>query len=195
MLSTQLMVAPLQEKTDVQIIKRFEAIYLTTYFRLSIFVQRFIRDKENAKDILQDTYTILWEQMPTIKDDEKVYPLLRTYATNLMINRIRKAAREKTRESIFYARQELLTTTEEALGYKETMHQYKLAIDLMPVQQKQVLQMSVEEGMSHREIAEKLNITSRTSKYLLGQARTFLKTQLRPDKLAVAILLFKLHGL
>ncbi|NML22941.1 sigma-70 family RNA polymerase sigma factor [Pseudoflavitalea sp. G-6-1-2] len=183
------MPATLQQRPDAQTIQRFEEIYLASFPRLSLFVHRFMRNKEAARDILQDTYTTLWEQLPSIKDDNKVYPLLRTYATNLMINLIRKKAREKKREEMFYASQEVLTTTEASFDLKEAMEQYKQALDQLPLKQKQVLQLSLEEGMTHVEIAGKLNISSRTSKYLLMQARTFLRTQLQADKLAIAILL------
>lgn len=183
------MPATLQTRPDAQTIQRFEQIYLATYSRLSLFVHHFLRNKEAARDILQDTYTTLWQQLPSIKDDDKVYPLLRTYATNLMINLIRKTAREKKREEMFEASQEIFTSTEASFDLKEAMEQYRLALNQLPLKQKQVLQLSLEEGMTHREIAGKLNISSRTSKYLLMQARTFLRTQLQADKLAITILL------
>ncbi len=69
--------------------------YAHTYFRISQFVYRFIRNRDEGKDVLQDIYTTLWEQLPGISDDDKVYPLLRTYATNIMINKIKKSARAK----------------------------------------------------------------------------------------------------
>lgn len=180
---------------DAQIISRFEAIYIHTYFRLSQFVYRFIRDKEQAKDILQEVYTTLWEQLPTISDDEKAHPLLRTYATNIMINRIKKTARSKKRETIFYSNQELHNMPEAALDLKETVQFFHEALNHMPSQQKIVLQLSIEEGLTHKEIAEKLKISARTSKYLLAQAKLFLKKQLRAGSLVLIILLTNLPDL
>jgi RNA polymerase sigma-70 factor (ECF subfamily) len=178
---------------QVALANRFERIYLSTYFRLEKFVQHFIRNPEAAKDMLQDTYVQLWEHLEQIRDDEKILPLLRTYATHRMINMLRKSAKDQQHAELFYARQEVITTADETLNLKESLQEYETVLNRLTDQQRTVFRLSTEEGMSYKQIAEELNSTPRTIKYHLSEARKRLRLQFSTDKLAIVLLLVEMQ--
>lgn len=172
---------------------RFERIYLSTYFRLEKFVQYFLKNSEAAKDILQDTYLQLWENLDKITDDEKTLSLLRTYATHRMINVLRKTASDRKHAELFYAHRDLVTTADHPLHLKETLAEYKQALDELPDQQRVIFRLRTEEGLSYQEIAHQLKSTPRTIKYHLSEARRRLRLQFPVDKLALAVLLAEIQ--
>lgn len=172
---------------------RFERIYLSTYFQLEKFVHHFIRNPEAAKDVLQDTYIQLWENMERITDDEKVLSLLRTYATHRMINILRKGAKDRQHAEIFHARQEVITTADESLYFKETMMEYEQVLGALTDQQRRVFRLSTEEGLSYKEIADKLECTPRAIKYHLAEARKRMRSHFPVDRLAIALLLLEIQ--
>ncbi|MDP3665520.1 MAG: sigma-70 family RNA polymerase sigma factor, partial [Sediminibacterium sp.] len=104
---------------------RFERIYQATYFRLMYFITRMTRNEIAREDLLQETYVHLWINLEKITDDEKIFPLLRMYATNIIINFLKKSAREQFRAEQFYKRLEPVTTQEEVMEIKECIERYE----------------------------------------------------------------------
>jgi RNA polymerase sigma-70 factor (ECF subfamily) len=174
---------------------RFEKIYQATFFRLEHFVRSFIKREEAMHDVLQETYIRLWENLENLEDDDSLLPLLRTYATNVMINSLKKSAKEVQRAQVFYSRQELTCSSEEDLDLKENMQAYQQAVEALPPKRRQIYRLIHEEELTYKEIAEKLNISTHTIKYHIMEARKALLNEFSADKLTLAILLAELHRL
>lgn len=172
---------------------RFEKIYGETFFRLERFVRSFIKKEEGVHDVLQETYIRLWANIDGLKDDEALFPLLRTYATNIMINALRKSAREQQRAQLFYERRELPVSPEDALDYKQTLEAYEQAIDTLPDKRKEIYRLVEDEGLSYKETAERLNVSPHTIRYHLVEARRALQRELSLDKLALAVLIAEIY--
>lgn len=156
---------------------RFERIYQATYFRLMYFIKRMTRNEIAREDLLQETYVHLWINLEKISDDERVFPLLRTYATNIIINSLKKSAREQFRAEQFYKNLEQVTTQEEVIEIKESLERYERILEQIPVQQRTIFRLSMEEGFTYKEIAEKMNLSPDTIKYHLTQVRRTLRSQ------------------
>jgi RNA polymerase sigma factor (sigma-70 family) len=178
---------------DHDVILRFEKIYGETFFRLEKFVRSFIKREEGVKDVLQETYIRLWNNLGQLGDDEALLPLLRTYATNLMINALRKSAREQQRARLFYERQELHVSPEDALDYKETLEAYTQAVDTLPDKRREIYRLVEDEGLSYKETAERMNLTPHAIRYHLVEARRVLARELSVDKLALAVLIAEIY--
>jgi RNA polymerase sigma-70 factor (ECF subfamily) len=174
-------------------ILRFEKIYGETFYRLEKFVRSFIKREEGVHDVLQETYIRLWNNLDRLSDDEALLPLLRTYATNLMINALRKSAKEQQRARLFYDRQELPASPEEALDFKETLEAYTQAIDTLPSTRKEIYRLVEDEGLSYKETAERMNLTPHAIRYHLVEARRVLARELSVDKLALAVLIAEIY--
>ncbi|WP_162852524.1 RNA polymerase sigma factor [Dinghuibacter silviterrae] len=172
---------------------RFEKIYGETFYRLEIFVRSFIKREEGVHDILQETYIRLWANLDKLSDDEALLPLLRTYATNLMINALRKSAKEQQRARLFYERQELPLSPDDALDYKQTLEAYAQAVETLPGKRKEIYRLVEDEGLSYKETAERMNLSPHAIRYHLVEARRLLARELSVDKLALAVLIAEIY--
>lgn len=175
------------------LVPRFEKIYGETFHRLEKFVRSFIKREEGVHDVLQETYIRLWNNLDRLNDDEALLPLLRTYATNLMINALRKAAKEQQRARLFYQSQDLPVSPDEALAYKQTLEAYSQALDTLPDKRREIYRLVEDEGLSYKETAERMNLTPHAIRYHLVEARRILARELSVDKLALAVLIAELY--
>ena len=164
---------------------RYEKMYFSTKDRLISFVQYNVRDHAVADDIVQECYIRLWERMDTVQDDDAIFHLLRRYAHNLIIDHIRKAAREALREHHYQQQQPAVCTADEQLLLKEVLQDYDNVVQALPPRRRTIYRMVKEEGLSHREIAEQLQISTNTIEKQMNEALYTLRTHFTPEKLSV----------
>src|SRR5258708_1583625 len=179
--------------TRWDLIKRFESIYASTYYSLYRFVRQYIKEEDTIKDILQDSYIRLWEKLGSLQDDDRMLPLLRTMVSNTTIDHMRKISREYKRAKIFHERQELIQSAHETLDAKEAMAAYPPSLDALPEKQRLVYQLVQEEGLSYKEVAERLSLSFHTIKYHITKARQALQQTFPQEKLMMITLLVELY--
>jgi len=132
------------------------------------FVLGNIKDKEKARDIVQDTFEKTWRKVDTISY-EKVKSYLFSTAYHTMIDMIRKEKRIITFDTDMYQE---ITTGEQYNDLNEILQQ---AIDRLPEIQKSVIMLRDYEGYSYREIGEITGLTESQVKVYIYRGRMFLK--------------------
>jgi len=96
------------------------------------------------------------------------------------LNRLRDAAKlSSISEELWSNYSDITNNTEEALQLTELRKLTDLAVNKLSKQQQLIFKMSREEGLSHLEIAEKLNISKETVKKHSADAVKFLKAYLK----------------
>lgn len=180
--------------SDRILIERFEKIYFSTNDQLIAFVKKNSPKKETVEDIVQECYIILWDKLSDLADDEKVINLLRTIAKRLIIDALRKASREYLRAVVFYESQNLVSFTEDSLHIKAVMQEYEKAVATLPPKRRQIYKLVKEEGLSHQQIAEQLNISTNTIERHINEAMRTLRTRFAADKIMFALILLKIGG-
>jgi RNA polymerase sigma-70 factor (ECF subfamily) len=75
--------------------QKFNRIFYATKDRLYHFVWKLTQNETDTKDIIQMCYAQLWQKIATVDDTREVLPLLFTYARNLVIDHLRKKARQR----------------------------------------------------------------------------------------------------
>jgi RNA polymerase sigma-70 factor (ECF subfamily) len=63
--------------------------------------------------------------------------------------------------------------------FDELKEKIESIIDELPARQRDIFKLSRYDGLSHKEIAEKLNITTKTVEYHISQAITYIKGKLK----------------
>ncbi len=167
---------------------RYEKMYFSTKDRLISFVQYHVRDRAVADDIVQECYIRLWENMDKVRDDDAILNLLRKYAHNLIIDHIRKAAREALREHQYQQQQPAVCVADDQLLLKEILQDYDTLVHSLPPKRQAIYRLVKEEGLSHREIATRLNISTNTIEKHMNEALYTLRTHFTPDKLSTFLL-------
>lgn len=162
----------------------FGAFYRRTLAPLRRYVSRILHDTTEAQDVAHDAYSSVFRTMGK-KEIEQPQGLLFTTARNLAINQLRRRGIGPVRaednvielatsnapgvESIVMARQEWAAT--------------EAAIDRLPLGCRAVLLLCRFEGLTHREAAQRLNLSPKTVEKQYARALRLLRESLRKDEI------------
>ncbi len=139
-------------------------------FRFSV---NFLKDKEAAKDIVQDVLAKLWVNRDKI-EAEKAKAWLFTCAHNAMINFIHKRARMSSINAV-----QLPDRNEQTSFSFESKQVIDHIVGILPPIQKSIILLRDLEGYAYEEIGEILDLSPSQVKVYLFRARLKLKKQLK----------------
>jgi RNA polymerase sigma-70 factor (ECF subfamily) len=147
-----------------------------------------MKNKEDAKEIVQETFLKLWNRRDKIDSSYSLKSFLFSISYNLTIDLLRK----KTQDIGFqdYLKNhfnEEGAKTDELAHFNELNEVLAQLVNELPVQRRKVYLMSREEGLSHQEIAGKLGITIKTVENHINLSLKFLRKKLGPHNLTVLI--------
>lgn len=137
------------------------------------------KSPELAKDLAQETFIRIWNYRDRLSEVQHFNAFINTLSRNLAIDHLRKKVFATANEDylVDYFSDEASTPHEKA-EYKELEQLLHRAVNHLPPQMQQVFRLSRFEGLSHAEIAMRMNITRVTSKsYMvraLGSIRQYL---------------------
>ncbi|RNC64311.1 RNA polymerase sigma-70 factor [Proteiniphilum sp. X52] len=165
----------------------FEGVYKHYFAPLYSFATQYLM-REQAEEVVQETMLWLWENRSTLICEMSLKSLLFTMVKNKCLNkinreqiknRIHKAIKQKYEEQFespdFYLQDELFQL-------------FRDALDRLPDPFRQVFEMSRMDGLTHKEIAEQLDVSPQTVNYRLGKALETLRNELK-DYLPVLLAL------
>lgn len=165
------------------LVKRFER-------PLIIFIYRMIRDQDDARDILQETFVRLHRSLDKLREDKSLKSWLYMTANNLSIDWLRK--RKPGRVAVMDHQDTAFHALADASDMdrpkrpddqmRDTWVQEKIleAIDQLPSQQRMAMTLRSVKGLSLKEIAEVMNSTEQTIGTTLFAARKKLVKILQP---------------
>lgn len=129
------------------------------------FLVKNIKDSDTAKDILQDTFTKLWEKREDV-DFLKAKSYIFTSAYHIMINNIKY-------NSLKYNLPQTQTITSNS--YNDINEVLNEALEQLPQIQKASILLRDYEGYSYNEIGDILNLSQEQVKINIFRARVKLK--------------------
>jgi len=156
-----------------------EELFNYYYPRLYEFSRSFLKLEQGIDDILQEVFIRIWHNRKKIKDPATFNSYIFTITRNLLLNEIRsRLNHQNLKEEI-----RVLSTAKEYAGYDQIQYRdLKTRVDEivqeLPERQKEIFILSRTEGLSHKEIASKLQITSKTVEYHISLAIRSLKAKL-----------------
>lgn len=173
--------------TDDELLARLkngdENAYAQLYRRywsvLYVHSRNMLRDEEEAKDIVQDIFTMLWNKRAKIQGDVAVKPYLYTAVRNHTLNRINRGKlKDRYLGSLaeYLAKGEKLT--DEQVCYRDYAARIERGIECFSPRMKQIFELSRKEGLTNKAIADALAISDHTVKKTIGRALKLLRTQI-----------------
>lgn len=161
--------------------QKFNRIFYATKDRLYHFVWKLTQNETDTKDIIQMCYAQLWQKIATVDDTREVLPLLFTYARNLVIDHLRKKARQRQLMSRLQETHipPAEPQAEQLMHYKERMQQLQSSIDQLPAKRKEIFTLVKQEGLSHKTVADQLGISPATVEKQVGLSLKFLRKELK----------------
>lgn len=132
---------------------------------------RLTKSPELAKDLAQDTFIKIWHNRDKLPDVTNFSAFIYTVTRHLVIDHLRKKVFTTANEDYLVAYfSDDANTPHEKAEYKELEKLLNSAINNLPPQLQQVFRLSRFEGLSHAEIALRMNITRITSKSYMVRA-------------------------
>ncbi len=136
---------------------------------------RYSKEREEAKDILQEGFIKIFSNIKKFEDSKSLENWMKTVVINTAIDRYRKKISEPYQVTMEEADEPSIA----AEVYEELDQQALLnAMQQLPEGYRAIFNLYVIEGFSHKEIAEKVGINEGTSKSQLAKARNMLKEKL-----------------
>ena len=138
---------------------------------------RFVSDNSAAEDVVQEFFVSLWsrrERLPT--DPQSVEAYLRRAIRNRSLNYLRDRNRIPVDDGeLPMSQPDISQHPQEKMETAETRQRIDAAIDRLPERCRLVFVMSKLEDMSHREIAEGLDISVKTVENQMTRAYKYLR--------------------
>lgn len=169
--------------------KAFESLFGQYHRRLYGFLYSLLKSKEDAEEIVQDTFVKIWENRHRFREEYTFDAFLFKIAKNSFLNYNRKKLNTKVFQEQYRLAFELTqNTTEDYLIFKETREIVDAIINEMPPKRREIFILQKVDGLSRKEIAEKLGISVITVDSHLMKANTELRENLK--KYSLLLLLY-----
>ena len=149
--------------------------------RVYAFCLKYTKSRQNAEEIVEDTFVWVWNNRDSIKQEISLKPILFLKTKHLLINAYRKVVNSPIYEDYmdYIDHNGNSNSADSPMEYDEFMKQVNDCIDQLPKAQQQIIRLSKFEQLANKDIAEQLNYSEQTVKNQLSiglkQLRTLLK--------------------
>jgi RNA polymerase sigma-70 factor, ECF subfamily len=153
-----------------------ERVWEEFHTPLQQFIRRRISDEATAEDVLQDVFLKIHQHMDTLKDVRKLEGWIYQITRNAIIDAYREKRHETTLEA-----EEVLDLPEELPDddiVSELLPSVRAMLRNLPEQDRQALVLTEYQGLTQKELAERLGLSFSGAKSRVQRAREKLKQQL-----------------
>lgn len=152
--------------------RAFEILYEVYSEKVYGYIDSIVKSHEIAEEITIDIFLKLWVNREQFSGIANLGGFLRTVSRNKALDYLKLTARlEKRREAYSYNMATRLAASADAeLLAKELVEIREASLARLSPRRRKIFLMHREGGMSHREIAEHLNLSPHTVKKTISQA-------------------------
>lgn len=142
-------------------IKAFEEIFALYSGKITRFIRTIIKSESDAEDLTQTIFAKIWESRETFNPQTSLDSYMYTIARNAALNFIKS---KKLHDTIIgdTASDTTGSTTDEQVNSGEIERIMDSLAGSMPGQSEHIYRLSQKEGLSPDEIAEKLDLNTKT---------------------------------
>ena len=171
----------------------FELIFHRTKGKLKGFLSKVLPCGEDAESILQEIYLKLWSHRKSINTDKNFETYLYAIARNMVVDVMRKRFHKyKYLEELYSHINEANENSLDTLAtveYSELESKIFELIKKLPEKRQIIFRLNKIDGLTYKEIAEKLNISENTVDSQMRQALALLRTEMK-HYLSLILLLY-----
>jgi len=151
---------------------------------------RYFHSKEDAEGIVQEIFLKVWLNREKLDEQKSFNAFLHTMAKNAIFNINRKHKYETIYQN--YAREMLSYVHTKSLDdviYADLLKHLHEILDELPPKRRRIYELSRFDGLSYKEIAEKLNISEKTVETHIRLSLKTIKEAL--SKILIFLILFQ----
>ena len=159
--------------------KAFEVIFKDYYQRLCTYAYSFLKDLDEAEEIVQHLFYQLWEKRTTTEINLSVKSYLYQSVHNHCLNKMKHLkVRAEHKEFVMREEKREDTTFQKVIG-KELETKIAEEINSLPERCRMVFKLSRFENLKYAEIANQLDISEKTVENQMGKALKTLRENLK----------------
>ncbi len=152
--------------------EQFTQIYLPLSGKMYALAYNLLRNREEARDCVQDVYAELWNRRDTIEPGKPPLPLVLTMVRNNSLDRLKSRCTQADDETL----ETLLDhSTVNQINAASDLNAVMQLIDQLPPDQQKVLRLRTIDGLEIEQIQELTHFSRENIYTLLSRARKSLK--------------------
>lgn len=157
----------------------FSQLYALYKDRLIYFAAKFIRSREFAEDIFQDTFTAIWQNRKFLDPNQSFSSYLHTIMKNRILNILSGIDKEtELKKFILSEAIDYNNETEDNIIDTDLNTILEKALEGLTPQQKKIFRLSRNEMKTHKEIADELGISVSTVQFHISNSLQTIRTYL-----------------
>ncbi len=157
-------------------LNQLELLYHSLQPGLVSFCKGYVKNEEDAIEIVNDAFLAVWDKKEYLTLDKNLKAYLYKAVKNKSLNFIHKKKLLTNDVEDEIDLDSTYPSPFEILEFKEAQILLDALIDKLPDRCKQIFLLSRKEGMSHKEIAEIMDISTKTIENQIGIAIKIIKT-------------------
>lgn len=162
-------------------VSAFNSLFYDYSGRLYRFAYGYLKSEEEAEELVQEVFTIIWEKRKELKSNLSFKSLLFTIAFNI----IRKHFRTRSYLSKYLKSGIISESDSQSLNNitYNSLHKFIFElVDLLPDRRKEIFIKSRVQGYSIKEISEELRISHKTVENQLTASLKFIRINLNRER-------------
>lgn len=163
----------------------FDKLFRKYYKYLVSIAYTYVKDENAAKDMVQDVYLDLWNRRTTLNINQSIKYYLRRAVINTCLAAKRKTDRLEINSEKIDLNPGSVETTKNTVAYNELNNSVETIINTLPERCREIYILSRTRNLSHKEIATKLNISTKTIENQMTKALKTLRTELKKKGLLI----------
>lgn len=168
----------------------FDYIFKKYNKKVYYFALSYLKNKEEAEDVVQDVFMNLWKYRDQINESFVFSKYLFKIAFNATCKKFRKQASDKKQLEVFLQN---LTAEDNSyntdIEYNNLLEIANILIEKLPARQKKIFLLSIFDQLTSEQIAKQINISKKTVENYLALARNSLRKSLS-DRSILSVLFF-----
>ncbi len=160
-------------------IPSFGRIFSLYHKRIYNFCISLHQSPDDAEETVQKVFVALWEQREQVDENKPPGEYLYSIARYMIYNEFRRQVYKKAVFDHFTLNSpETNNSTKDEVLFNELLTFLESQIERLPERQHEIIKLSRYEGLTYRQVAEKLNITENTVDTQIRRALDFLRDKL-----------------
>jgi len=181
-------------------IVNFNKLFNDHYEQFVYFAMGYVKEEEKAQDFVSDAFATYWEVLNTLPPETNAPGYILTIVKNRCLNylqhkKVKLKVAQEMNEQAQWALSIRINTLEacnpDKIFTQEILQIIDDTLKSLPKRTAEIFKMSRFDHLSHKEIAEKLNLSTKSIEYHISKTLGELRIHLK-DFLTVILVLFSL---
>ena len=170
----------------------FEVLFYKYRNKVKGFAVKLVPTQVDPEEIVQEVFVKLWLKKETVDPEKEFQSYLFSIAKNLVLDHLKSAVNRKLYFVGEHFQQDLLIDDlQEGALAEEKLQKLQTLINEIPERRREIFRLSRFEGLSYKQIAERLSISENTVDSQIRNALAFLRKEFRKMVIMVFLAFFQ----